>query len=153
MKFIPALVLVLCLTGAALRAQEPTPFMLQGNAAHAADWISTGAVAANIGLDAWHTFHDEPRGNAWRFACRIGLPVGVAELTKALVHRTRPDSSDNKSFFSEHTALAAATARGTTGFVFTVTTAWGRQAAGKHYPTDVAVGWGVGYLSQKVCGR
>jgi membrane-associated phospholipid phosphatase len=69
------------------------------------------------------------------------------------VHRTRPDGSDRKSFWSEHTALAAANGGWSVGIGYTVAIAVGdlRGAANVHHPSDIGVGFGVGLLARKVC--
>jgi|SRR5579859_368694 len=139
---------LLILTLAAPVSAETNPLAWKSNQ-QVADWLSTGGVAASIGLDTLHNWNDPHRGEALKCeAFRLGMTVGIAELTKAFVHRTRPDGSDNKSFFSEHTALAAASATGwKLGIGFTIGVGYGRMAANKHYGTDVLVGAGVGALS------
>lgn len=119
-----------------------------------ADWISTGLVAGQIGADAVMSWRAVDRKHA--FGCqalRLGVTIGAAELSKALVHRTRPDGSDQKSFFSEHTALAIASSgwRVSVGIPIAFGAGYGRTAAGKHYLTDVLVGAGVGALAQRLC--
>lgn len=142
------LALVLVLLAAPVRAEEPTPAW----ASHrpVADWVSTGLVGANLTLDTIQAWRAEHRKDALvKESLRVGLTIGVAELTKRLVHRERPDRSDDLSFFSEHTALAFASG----GFNLSVSVpislgaAYGRMAADKHHPSDVAVGAVVGLLA------
>jgi membrane-associated phospholipid phosphatase len=118
-----------------------------------ADWLSTGAVATNIAMDTRASWTSPARARAFRCeAIRIGLAAGVAEATKRLVHRRRPDGSDTMSFFSEHTALAAASANGWTfGLGLTIGTGYGRLAANKHYTSDVIIGGMVGGLTHLAC--
>jgi len=75
-----------------------------------------------------------------------GLLIGIAEGTKAIIHRNRPDNSDNKSFFSEHTELSASLfgQNKSISVALTFNTAYLRTAAGKHYLTDTIVGAVVG---------
>lgn len=84
--------------------------------------------------------------------------VGAAEVLKASVHSTRPDGSDNKSFPSEHTAVAFAAVRFMDkryGADMAPYTPWLYAAAGltgvarveanKHRWRDVAAGAALGW--------
>lgn len=137
----------------AVLAQETQPAAWSSHR-KIADAISTAAVAANIGGEVVAAWKAPDRKRALGcVALRDGLVIGATELTKVLVHRTRPDGSDNKSFYSEHTALAMLN----TGWKFQVSipiaisAGYGRAAAGKHYGTDILVGAGVGVLASKLC--
>jgi membrane-associated phospholipid phosphatase len=114
----------------------------------AADWISTGLVGAQIGADAWTSRHA-----LGGFACRIGLTVGAAEIVKHTVPRSRPDGSDQMSFYSEHTALATVSSgwKFQVGVPIAIGSGYLRMAAGKHFASDVAAGAVAGVLAQKVC--
>jgi membrane-associated phospholipid phosphatase len=84
--------------------------------------------------------------------------VAVTCLLKGVIHETRPDGSDEKSFPSGHTSMAFATAAslaetdkkhkwiyyGLAGLV-----GWSRVDQDKHYWTDVAAGAAIGYT----CGK
>ena len=70
-----------------------------------ADRISTVDAAAILTYDAVRSVR-EHRIVGWLE--RVGCAVGSAELVKATVREERPDHSDRKSFWSEHTAVAAA---------------------------------------------
>ncbi|HLZ44405.1 MAG TPA: hypothetical protein VKQ05_01850 [Gemmatimonadales bacterium] len=144
--------MIAVLLAAQLFASETQPFAWPSHRA-LADWLSTGAVATSIAIDTREAWTSPDRAQAFKCeAIRIGIASGLAELTKRLVHRTRPDGSDNQSFFSEHTALAAASATGWTfGIGLTLGTGYGRMAADKHYATDVLVGASVGGLTHLVC--
>lgn len=87
-------------------------------------------------------------------AAAIGITVAIAEVVKHVAHRTRPDGSDDKSFFSEHTALAAIPIgllpRSKTAVVLSFSVGVGRIAAQKHYASDVAVGAAVGWLAGRI---
>lgn len=120
--------LIVLLLAAPVSAQE-----------RAADWISTGLVGVNVVAD---TIHDIRHHCVRSLLLRNGLTVGVAELTKLLVHEDRPDHSDMKSFYSEHSALAAANYGWsfTWGLTVAVGAGGGRIVARKHHPSDVVVG-------------
>jgi len=112
-----------------------------------ADGISTAAVWTQIGLATWHAARSsDPRPALLKHAGRVGLTVALAELTKHFVPCDRPDRSDRKSCFSEHTALAVSSAGWNVSISFSLAGAAGglRLGANKHYPRDVAIGAGVG---------
>lgn len=142
------------LMASTLAAQEATPFKWDTHTAVPAR-ISDVAVGVNIGLDAVHAFRAEDHAQRWEFVCRTGLAYGIVEGVKAVVHRTRPDGSDRKSFPSGHTSSVVASAgyRPAIGASIAMTVAWGRQAAGKHYGTDVAIGATIGGFSHWLCDR
>lgn len=141
--FSPPWVLVLLLLAAPANAADRKKI---------ADVASYGAVAAQLTLDSVHSWRSphrrtELKQEAWR----VGLTVSISEIVKRLVHEKRPDGSDDKSFFSEHTALAAS-AQGwklEIGIPLTGGTAVGRVVARKHYVWDVLVGAGVGTLVER----
>lgn len=146
------MLLLVVLLPAAAHAQEPTPFRWETHTA-IPQRISDAAVYTNIGLDAWEALYRTDARARWSFACRTGLTFGLAEITKRLVHRERPNGVDDKSFYSMHTALATAAAgyNSKIGASLALAVAWGRQAGGMHYGSDVAVGAGIGLLSRSVC--
>jgi hypothetical protein len=138
-------------TGAPLCAQETQP-LAWSNHRKLADGISTGLVAANVFGEAVHSFRSNDRRHAFGcMALRNGIAVGAAEATKALVHRMRPDGSDDNSFFSEHTAVAGVNAGWKYGLTFTIGTGYGRAAANKHFLSDIGVGALDAWLSTRVC--
>jgi len=107
-----------------------------------------------LGADTWHSFTAEHRGRAFATqGCRMGVAMGTTELTKYLVHRTRPDGSDRKSFWSGHTssAVAAASWRFDVGIPIAAGVGLMRGAAAKHYLSDIGVGALDGALAQWVC--
>lgn len=115
----------------------------------AANIFSNVTVGAAIGLDAINSIRDEDSKQAFiKQGERLALTVTFAELTKFLVHRTRPNGRDNKSFYSEHTSIAAASQGWNykIGFSLTVGTAGGRVAAKEHYVSDTVVGAVIGSL-------
>jgi membrane-associated phospholipid phosphatase len=115
---------------------------------------------------------EEPR--PWAAAKLKGLTVGVSavlltdgatELLKNATTRTRPDGSDDESFPSGHTSSASAfttlancnlqslslsnTNRTLLRIGFTTlaaATGWARMEAGRHYPSDVLVGYALGHF-------
>jgi len=122
---------------------SPTAFA-QTPAQHAADVGSWAAVIASVTADTKASYEAPNRWRAvgWQ-AARYSCAIGLSLLAKRVVRRERPDGSGDDSFWSAHTALAAASAfpRGWT-IGLSVTTAVGglRLAAHKHYPTDVEAG-------------
>lgn len=154
----PIILAVLLLTAAPAVAAEQNPFAWPAGHRGLIDGISYGTVAANLVGDTWNSWRapDRPRALGCQ-ALRVGLVVAIAEVTKRLVHRTRPDGSDRLSFFSEHTALAAVS----TPWMLRVSipmagaTGYGRMAANRHWPTDVLTGAAVGAAVAGLvrCGR
>lgn len=134
-------------------AQEPTPFAWDAHQA-IPQRISDAAVGVNLTLDAIHAFRATDHAERWEFLCRTGLTAGLAEGLKLVLHRDRPDHSDRKSTPSEHTAFATAAAgyRPALGASLALTVAWGRQAGGKHFASDVAFGAALGGFSRWLCG-
>lgn len=119
-----------------------------------ADWISTGLVGANVVGSTWHAWQAEHRGRALGcLALTNGLTLGVNEVVKRLVHRERPDGSDNKSFYSMHTALASVNAgwRVNVSVPIAIGAGYGRAAADKHFLSDIAVGAAAGGFTARLC--
>lgn len=119
-----------------------------------ADWVSTGLVGVNVAGDTIGAWRADDRRHAFLgLACRDAIAIGVSEVVKRLVHRTRPDGSDRMSMPSEHTALAVATGGWSVGFGYTIAIGAGelRGAANKHHVSDIGVGFGVGLVARKVC--
>ena len=139
--------LILCVAvSAAPAAAENNPLAWPRHR-HAAAILSDVAVTAQIGLDTIHSLRaPDRRDSLLKQGLRLGLTIGAAELTKRLVHRTRPDGTDDLSFFSEHTAIAAASGgwRLSVSIPLTGVTGYGRMAANRHYFTDTLAGAAVG---------
>jgi len=155
--------LSLCIVFATPVYGESNPLMLPPGGRPIADWISTGLVSANITLDSIETVKAWRNGDKSRLynqICRMGVAIGTTTLVKSAVHRWRPDMSNRESFWSGHTANAAASAAPysssgknfSIGVSITVGTAAGRMMAGKHYPTDVIVGALDGIAAHYLCG-
>lgn len=113
----------------------------------AADWVSTGIVAWSLVAPCLHD-------RTTRCFVNEGLQVGSAALTaqvaKVFVSRKRPDGSDNKSFFSMHTAIACAASIQSTRWYLCPSVAYLRIAADKHWATDTIAGGFVGTLSTTI---
>lgn len=146
----PLLAVLLC--GACLSAEQQP--LAWSHDRPVADWISTGLVAANVLTEtvvAWRT--DDRRHALGCEAVNVGLTVGVAELTKRVIHRTRPDGSDQRSFFSEHTAIASAATgwRLNVSVPIAIGAGYLRGAARKHFSSDIVTGAVIGGLFSRVC--
>lgn len=113
----------------------------------AVDWASTGVVIGSLVVPCIHD-------RTWRCVVNEGLQVGStvlsAELVKHFVHRTRPDGSDRKSFFSEHTAIACAATIRSSYWYICPSVAYMRMAADRHYMTDTLAGGFIGTLSTTI---
>ncbi|MEO8481082.1 MAG: hypothetical protein ABI634_02660 [Acidobacteriota bacterium] len=123
----------------------------------AADWLSTGIVAGAIltpCLNSQRASGLEVRGCLKREGLRIGLAVGAAETAKYFIHRDRPDGSDRKSFFSEHTAIACtaglSSKKELLGLALCGAAGYLRVAGEKHWFTDILVGAGVGFGMSRI---
>ena len=108
-------------------------------------------VGLSIGMDTLHSWQSPNRKAAFTCqAIRDGAVLGISELLKLIVHRERPDMSDNMSWPSEHTMFAAASTGGPSlAFVIPITigTGAGRIMANKHYLSDVLSGALIGSVS------
>lgn len=143
---------------AAHRGDEAAHDRLTWPDRRAADWLSTGAVAAAV-LEPCIRKHNavtdmSTRSCLGREGLRVGLAIGVAEATKFAIHRTRPDASDRKSFFSEHTAIACtaglSSKRELLGLALCGAAGYLRVAGERHWLTDVVVGAGVGFGMSRI---
>lgn len=154
---IRAVVLLVALMVPSLATAQPSIDKAARNSlkwdnTHAADVISNWTVGAALALPClldreWSCVKNE--------ALRVGVATGAAMLTKALVHRERPDGSENVSFFSQHTAIACAAvmrqgerSRAQAALLaLCPTVAYERIAADKHWLSDTMVGGIVGGLT------
>lgn len=118
-----------------------------------ANIVSYGTVFTQIGMDTYRSFKsDDKKKEFGQQALRTGLTIGISELVKYFVHEDRPDHSDNKSFWSEHSALGctATSLKTSDGWQFklglgmAIGTPVGRVIAKKHHWWDTVVGCGVG---------
>ena len=134
------------------------------NAGTGLTWANTSDMLA-IGLPALAA------GSAWsqadgegfkQLTLSMATTVGASEVLKRTVHSMRPDGSDNKSFPSEHTAVAFAAVRFMdkrygkeiapyTPWLYAAAALTGvaRVEAKKHHWQDVvaggALGWGASH--------
>ncbi len=118
-----------------------------------ADIISYGTVVTQITLNTIHSWKEPDRKRALVMeGTRDAIVVATSEIVKRLVHEERPDHSDNLSFWSEHSALAAVNMRYNRGIGISLTigTASGRIIAKKHNWWDTLAGIGVGVLTEKL---
>ncbi len=141
-----ALVLLVLLLPATLRAQVGPDtairdaILLQSQVAqHRVDVLSTVTVAAGVALPCL-------MDRSWRCVKNETLHVGIAavssEITKRVVHRERPNGVDDKSFWSEHTAIACAATLNTKAWMICPAVAVERIASDWHWPTDTMAGAG-----------
>lgn len=146
------LVLLLLLPAPALAETQPLAWASKYRpiAARASDVL----VWTQITADTFNSLEAKDRRHA--FGCqalRTGLVLGLTEVVKHAVPRERPDGSDNRSFWSGHTATAMSASgwRVQIGVPIAIGTGYLRMAANRHYATDVLVGGAVGLIVSKVC--
>jgi membrane-associated phospholipid phosphatase len=154
-KAAPIKVGLLCLLFAAPLSAEDNPLKWASKYQPLADHLSTATVAVNVGAQTIASLRAPDSGRAFlQQGCETGFVVLVSEVGKWLVHRTRPDGSDNKSWPSEHTAVAGANVRWAPSVAIPLAafTGYGRMAANKHHFSDVASGAGLDFLARSVCG-
>lgn len=149
--------LVVLLQGSACLAQGVGPDnavrdvvrLQNANARHVVDLVSTGMVIGSLVLPC-------TVNRNWTCLKNEGLSVltaaASAEITKRIVHRERPDKSDKKSFFSEHTAIACAATIDTKFWLLCPAVGFERMEVDKHYLSDVVPGFFVGFTSRIVWG-
>lgn len=136
-----------------LAIAQPTrldPTSLAWSNTRDANILSNVTVGISIGLDTIDSWRSPDRKRAFiKQGERTVIILVATELTKRLTHRTRPDDSDNLSFFSEHTEFASVNKRWQISIPLMTSTGYLRMAANKHYLTDVVVGGVVGSLVNK----
>lgn len=159
MKRILTLVLVAMLWTSPSHAQStafdrltpPLPTDTERTVADVMSWVTVGVA---LGLDARQALKSsDPQHQMELFAVRVGTVFISTTIAKEITKRTRPDGSDNLSFYSMHTAFAASTFGGPR-YVFTLPLTFGsgglRIAAGRHYLTDVLAGLAVGAMTSRI---
>lgn len=112
------------------------------------DTISYVTVFSNIGLDTISAFRAPDRKcSLISEGIKIGSTIAISELLKHFINEERPDNSDNKSFPSEHTALAMTTSGWSVGFGLSLGIGTGveRVTANKHHWWDTLAGGSIGY--------
>ncbi len=151
-----AIALLGLLVAAPAVAQEPHPYEWSPAHRAIAGHISDALVGVQLTLDTIHTFRQPDKWAAFKCqSMRYGAAIGSAEATKRLVHRLRPDATDDKSFFSMHTALAFSASgwKFEVGIPIGAGVAYGRMAADKHYLTDVLAGAAAGFAAMQLCEK
>lgn len=152
-----AYILVLVLLLAAPVSAQQLPTAGQRRAADIASWVTVGTTVTIDTVKAWQS--DDRAAALRQEGLRIGVTYAAVFAAKWLVHRDRPCAPDcggdnpSYSFFSGHTALAFSTVGGprlSVSLPFAIGTGGLRVAAGKHWPTDVLVGAGVGLLTSRI---
>jgi membrane-associated phospholipid phosphatase len=109
-----------------------------------ANKLSNIGVGIGIGLDVVDVFKSEDKKHASIvLAERYLVILAVTEIGKRIVHRTRPDGSDRKSWPSEHTAF------GSGRWYIGIPVGYSRMAADKHYLTDVVSGFVIRKVTDK----
>lgn len=118
---------------------QPTifdPSNVKWNNVKTAQTLSNIGVGVGIGLDVVDVLRSEDRKHASIvLAERYGIVLAITEITKRVVHRTRPDKSDNKSWPSEHTAFSSGR------WYIGIPVGYLRMAGDKHFLTDVVSGF------------
>lgn len=143
------IVIILLLFSSNLYA-EPNLFVWKDK--KTANTISNVLVASQLTLNTIHSLKSNNKGHALKCqALELATTIGVAEVTKLMVHRWRPDHSNNKSFFSEHTAISSVSTGWSFQIGLTIGTGITRMGANKHYLSDVIVGAGVGFAASRIC--
>lgn len=128
------------------------------HAQEAADIISWGTVISNVTVDTISAFRSDDKVQAFKTeGIRIGIVVGASEILKRIIHETRPDKSDNKSFPSEHSALACVAIdfnsdapKLSVQISGAITTMIGRIKAQKHFWWDTLAGCGIGLAVSQI---
>jgi hypothetical protein len=102
-----------CLLFAAPLSAEDNPLKWASKYQPLADHLSTGnRRGQRRRADHRQLGRRTPQARAFlQQGCETGFVVLVSEVGNRLVHRTRPDGSDDKSWPSEHTAVAGANVR------------------------------------------
>lgn len=148
--------ILVLLLAAPVSAQETQPSAWPAGHRKLADGISWATVTTNVALDSWHAWEHPTTTRKHAVLCtlgRYGVTSVAMHVTKVIVHRERPDHSDNHSFYSGHTAFGFVSSgwRWEIGIPLAIGTGYHRAAANKHYWSDIAVGAGAGLLAQLVC--
>jgi hypothetical protein len=129
---------------------DPSNLAWQQQNQNKAAILSDVTVGLAIAEDTYESWKSSDRKKAFtQQSLRTSIDVGLVEIVKLVVHRQRPDKSDNKSFFSEHTELAAMGYNLKFAIPLGISTGYFRIAANKHYLTDVLAGLAVGVITSR----
>lgn len=118
--------------------------------------ISDIILGIQLTADTIHTFRQEDKIKAFKCqSIRYGAALGSAEGAKRIVKKERPDKSDNKSFFSMHTALAFSASGWKIEFGIPIgsSVGAGRMLADKHDLIDVVSGALAGLAAMQLCEK
>lgn len=128
--------------------------------AHASDRAERVGDALAVGLPllaAGLSLNEGDTGGFWQLARSEALTLGSILVLKEVVHSTRPNGKDDKSFPSGHAGIAFAAAhhiqmkQGTTwglpAYAMAGLVAWSRVDAREHRWRDVIAGGAIGVLS------
>ena len=120
---------------------------------HAADALAIGLPALATG---WSVYHGDTEG-IWQLAKAEAVTLGVSSVLKSIVHETRPNGKDDKSFPSRHTSVAFAAARylqvrggweyGLPAYIAATAVAYERVHQKEHYSKEVLAGALIGIAS------
>ena len=122
-----------------------------------------GGVKANLALCVVLSTYGEPyeKDTGKLMFTSLAATAGVVSALKWAVGRRRPEGAyvrSNSSFPSAHAAAAGATMTMLARrypryrlayYVLGASIAFSRIYLGRHYPSDVAVGWAIGYLGSR----
>lgn len=121
-----------------------------------ANTLSNITVYSQLGIDTIDSVMHENKWKALKCqAIRLGVSNGINYTVKSLVKKERPDKSDFKSFYSNHTSNAFVSSgwRFEFGIPLASVTGMLRIKARKHDWVDVGVGALAGGLSQLLCSK
>jgi len=128
--------------------------------AHASDRAERAGDVLALGLPllaAGLSLNEGDTGGFWQLARSEALTVGSILVLKEVVHSTRPNGRDDKSFPSGHSGIAFAAAHhiqlkhgaswGLPAYAMAGLVAWSRVDAREHRWRDVIAGGAIGVLS------
>ena len=128
--------------------------------AHAGDRAERVGDVLAVGLPllaAGLSLNEGDTGGFWQLARSEALTVGSILVLKEVVHSTRPNGRDDKSFPSGHSGIAFAAAHhiqmkhgaswGLPAYALAGVVAWSRVDAREHRWRDVIAGGAIGVLS------
>ncbi len=154
LRAITATVIITAMLAGPVSAQEPSRFAWAPSHQDEARSLSDAAIGGQAGIYAKHVWDAPDRKRALSCAAmRVGITVAATEIVKRVVHRTRPDGSDDRSFWSGHSATSMAMAGWDyrVGIPLSISTGYLRVAAKRHYWSDVAAGFGAGAFANLIC--
>ncbi|MGF1748901.1 phosphatase PAP2 family protein [Vibrio cionasavignyae] len=130
-----------------------------GLASNSQGWDTFSDIGAYglVGLAAGLPAYQDDWDGVWQAGLSIGSASAIGLIGKHTIDAPRPDGSDNKSFPSNHTANAFASATtlhirhgwqvGLPAYGVATLVGVGRVQANKHYWRDVAAGAAIGVFT------